>query len=282
VFNFILSILIFASVLMIAGRPGEQPIVGTPTPLPADMATLEAGDLITAIDGTPIETLADVFIVARELPPAETVTYGLERDGRMVERRGVVSAVAHRAVGLAAIGRDGCGPCRGRPDPRGRRHAGPCLFATARGGGRLAGTPLALSVWRDGEMLDITLSPRRTDLPLPEGGFETRWLIGITGGLIFDPETVRVGPLDAVWSGVEQTGFIIRSSLVGALAHDHRRDFVVQPARAHRHRRDQRRHGQPGDRRVHLVHRGPVDGGRAAEPVPDPGAGRGPSAVSRL
>jgi hypothetical protein len=46
-------------------------------------------------------------------------------------------------------------------------------------------------------MLDITLSPRRTDLPLPEGGFETRWLIGITGGLIFDPETVRVGPLDA-------------------------------------------------------------------------------------
>jgi regulator of sigma E protease len=50
-------------------------------------------------------------------------------------------------------------------------------------------------------MLDITLSPRRTDLPLPEGGFETRWLIGITGGLIFDPETVRVGPGDAVWSG---------------------------------------------------------------------------------
>jgi regulator of sigma E protease len=77
------------------------------------------------------------------------------------------------------------------------------------------GAPLDLTVWRDGETLEITLSPRRTDLPLPDGGFETRWLIGITGGLIFDPETVRVGPAAALWSGVEQTGFIIRSSLSG-------------------------------------------------------------------
>jgi regulator of sigma E protease len=70
VFNFILSILIFASVLMIAGRPAEEPVVGTPAALPADMATLEAGDLITSIDGTPIETLGDVFSRrAGQLPP---------------------------------------------------------------------------------------------------------------------------------------------------------------------------------------------------------------------
>jgi regulator of sigma E protease len=69
VFNFILSILIFASVLMIAGRPARTLSSARPPPLPADMATLEAGDLITSIDGTSIETLADVFTVARELPP---------------------------------------------------------------------------------------------------------------------------------------------------------------------------------------------------------------------
>src|SRR6056297_2818642 len=58
VFNFILSILIFASVLMISGRPVEAPLVGVPAMLPADMSTLEAGDRINAIAGEPVETLS--------------------------------------------------------------------------------------------------------------------------------------------------------------------------------------------------------------------------------
>jgi regulator of sigma E protease len=53
------------------------------------------------------------------------------------------------------------------------------------------------------------------DLPLPEGGFETRWLIGITGGMFFEPETVTPGPFAALWQGVEQMLFIIQSSLSG-------------------------------------------------------------------
>ena len=60
-----------------------------------------------------------------------------------------------------------------------------------------------LEVWRDGEMVEIALAPRRMDLPSPEGGFETRWLIGITGGLFFEPEVTRVGPGQALWAGVE-------------------------------------------------------------------------------
>ena len=77
------------------------------------------------------------------------------------------------------------------------------------------GGALALDVWRDGEMLEFTLSPRRMDLPLAEGGFETRWLIGIRGGLFFEPVTEPVGLLDAAQYGVAQTGFIIQSSLSG-------------------------------------------------------------------
>jgi regulator of sigma E protease len=215
IFNFILSILIFASVLMISGRPAEAPVVGAPVPLPADMATLEAGDLITAIGDTPVETLADVFTAAREMEPAETVTYGIERDGRALSVEAsfpllpIIQSVAPQSAAISAGLEEGdiIRTVDGAPI-----HAFSQLREAVDAS---AGAPLALGVWRAGEMLDITLSPRRTDLPLPEGGFETRWLIGITGGLIFEPETVRVGPLDAVWSGVEQVGFVIRSSLSG-------------------------------------------------------------------
>jgi regulator of sigma E protease len=215
IFNFILSILIFASVLMISGRPAEAPVVGAPVPLSADMATLEAGDLITAIGDTPVETLADVFTAAREMEPAETVTYGIERDGRALSVEAsfpllpIIQSVAPQSAAISAGLEEGdiIRTVDGAPI-----HAFSQLREAVDAS---AGAPLALGVWRAGKMLDITLSPRRTDLPLPEGGFETRWLIGITGGLIFEPETVRVGPLDAVWSGVEQVGFVIRSSLSG-------------------------------------------------------------------
>jgi regulator of sigma E protease len=50
---------------------------------------------------------------------------------------------------------------------------------------------------------------------LPEGGFETRWLIGITGGLSFEPVRENVGPFEAIGYGAEQTLFVVRSSLSG-------------------------------------------------------------------
>jgi regulator of sigma E protease len=80
------------------------------------------------------------------------------------------------------------------------------------------GAPLDLKVWRDGEILDFTLAPRRVDLPLEEGGFETRWLIGISGGLLFEAQTDTPGVGRALSSGVDQTLYIIQSSL-SALYH---------------------------------------------------------------
>jgi regulator of sigma E protease len=60
--------------------------------------------------------------------------------------------------------------------------------------------------------------PRRTDLPLPEGGFETRWLVGVTGDIVFQPQTETPGLFLALGSAVEQLWFVLTSSLSG-LAH---------------------------------------------------------------
>jgi regulator of sigma E protease len=53
------------------------------------------------------------------------------------------------------------------------------------------------------------------DLPSPDGGFETRWLIGVTGGLFFDPEITRVGPGTALLAGGETVVNVVQTSLSG-------------------------------------------------------------------
>jgi regulator of sigma E protease len=77
------------------------------------------------------------------------------------------------------------------------------------------GKPMRLTVWRKGTTQDLTLVPRRMDLPLATGGFETRWLIGLSGGLVFEPETRTPGPLEAISLGANQSWFIAKTSLSG-------------------------------------------------------------------
>jgi regulator of sigma E protease len=214
VFNFILSIAIFAGIVIVSGQAVDEARVGAPKALPAEVVTLEQGDLITAIEGEPVEALADVFELARALDPAPLVTYDIERDAQAMQVDAafpllpIVQSVAPQSAAIAAgiaegdviLTVDGA-PIHGFSQLR--------AFVDAS-----EGAPLALEVWRAGEILNLTLSPRQTDLPTGDG-FETRWLIGITGGLIFEPETQSVGPWEAVSFGFNQVTFIIESSLDG-------------------------------------------------------------------
>jgi regulator of sigma E protease len=81
------------------------------------------------------------------------------------------------------------------------------------------GRALLLQLWRPtlgaDARLDFALTPRRVDLPLPEGGFDTRFMIGVTGALAFQPETRTPGAREALTIGAAQTGDILRTSLSG-------------------------------------------------------------------
>lgn len=213
-FNFALSILVFAGIGMWNGVATQEARVGTVTPLPLAQ-TLQPGDLVTALDGQPVADLAAFFKVADGLPPAPMVRYTLDRGGRVVETDGpfpfppladlVQPDSAAQDAGMRAG--DVVLAVNGAPIN---------AFSELRVKvGASDGAPVTLRIWRAGAEQDITLTPRRVDLPMPEGGFETRWLIGLTGGLAFAPETRRPGPLEALWLGVRQTGLIIETSLSG-------------------------------------------------------------------
>jgi regulator of sigma E protease len=215
VFNFIFAILVFCVYMLANGVATEEPRVGGVRDLPYDVQPLQTGDLILAVNGEPTPRLPRFYDVIVDLPSVPTVTYRIERDGQQIEIEGahphpglVGSATLNSAAREAGLqGGDVILTANGLPihafnDLR------PIVAASN-------GQPIALQVWRAGETMDLMLTPRRTDIPLPEGGFETRWLIGVTNALIFEHPTRFPQPVEMISIAAEETWKIARTSISG-------------------------------------------------------------------
>ncbi|MEM7720434.1 MAG: RIP metalloprotease RseP [Pseudomonadota bacterium] len=216
VFNFILSFLIFAVLIMYRGVAADPITVDELRALPnAPAAGLQTGDVILRVEGEPVPATDDFSTFARELTPVPTPTYSVDRNGSILDVPGpwlypiyVASVTPNWAADEAGL------------------EVGDVI--TAVDGvdifdfeqlreivGASDGAELTLDVWRDGNTEQFTLAPARRDLPLSDGGFETRWLIGLSGGLAFEPASTTPSLGAAALYGVDQIRFIITSSLSG-------------------------------------------------------------------
>jgi regulator of sigma E protease len=214
-FNFALSILVFAAFVMVQGQATSPLTVAELRQMPQDAQELRPGDRIVEIHGREVPDFEEFDRFVADLPRAPTLEYTVERDGGTSIVQGpypyppVVSGVSPQSAAMEA----------------GLQEDDVILavdavrissFEDLRSAVMVSGgEPLTLDVWRQGDQFDVTLTPRAVDLPAEAGGFETRYLIGITGGLFFTPETVTPGPFTALGYGVQQTVFIIEQSLSG-------------------------------------------------------------------
>ena len=214
IFNFILSIIVFGGVFLFSGTTSGDPVIGNIKSFPSQTEVFEPGDRIVSIGGVDTPDLATFYDVAGDTPPSELVDYVVERDGDVVELRGafpfpaVLDQLQPRSAAMdagMAVG-DVIQVVDGTPI-----HA---LSQVQEAAQASNGEPLALTVWRDGENYDVTLTPRKRDIPT-DNGFETRWLIGFSGGLFFEPPYERLGVGDAVIGGARQTWDVATSSLSG-------------------------------------------------------------------
>ena len=212
VFNFILSFAIFAAVLAFQGRPADPLVIAAVEPLPQGAQGLEPGDRVLAVAGVEGDGLGDL---SGELPAEPVLDWTVERGGDVVTVPGphpfpaLVGAVQPRSPAMAADLRAGDVITAADGEPV-------AVFSQLRDAVEAAdGRTVTLDVWRAGETFEVALAPRRMDLPLPEGGFEERLLIGVSGTAAIEPATEAVGPLEALSFGAEQTAFIVRSSLTG-------------------------------------------------------------------
>ena len=83
--NFILAIVIFAVMFSLYGKPVADPVIAQVQPgSAAEEAGLLPGDIITAIDGTPVTTFEEIrrYVSPR---PEVAIVVTVDRDGRVLE-----------------------------------------------------------------------------------------------------------------------------------------------------------------------------------------------------
>lgn len=221
VFNFILSILIFAGFALVQGLPTQDVRLGKIAPAPPQVVNeLQAGDLVLGIGGNPVENWGDIATAAEKLPIAAQHEWRVERDGTAINVAGPdpmpprISGVAPRSAAADAGLRAGDVVVAIDNQPVSRFSQMPEIVKAAQG------KALLLEVWRPGSgVATYSLLPKEQDLPVAGGGYEKRWLIGITGGAgYFEPATRSAGVFEGLWLGIVQTWDIIVSSLSGMWA----------------------------------------------------------------
>ncbi|WP_415183221.1 RIP metalloprotease RseP [Phaeovulum sp.] len=219
VFNFILSVLIFAGIFLWVGTATDQPVIGSMVELPQGAGDLRAGDRILAVEGHDTPDYPALVAAVDTLPSAPVMHYLVEREGAALE----VDGPALYPARLAGVGPGTAAMSAGLKsgdvilDIDGTPLA---AFADLQAAVKAAeGRAMALTVWRPGmpvnDSFSVTLAPKSTDIPTADGGFETRWLIGATGSFSFEPLTRPTGIIEAVTRGGQEVSFIVKSSLSG-------------------------------------------------------------------
>lgn len=218
IFNFILSIAVFAALFLNQGDIAHPLTVDKMRPLPPSYAQLQDGDRILAIGGIDLpEDDTATFDFSDDLPQERNIDYRIERDGAGMVVDGpypyppLITQLAPNSAAYDIGMKSGD------------------VILTVDGDEIFAfqqlkevvessdGRVLPLTVWRAGvdEPIEFALAPRAVDEPQPEGGFRNEWRIGIAGGLAFEPATESIGIGAALADGVSQTWRIAESSISG-------------------------------------------------------------------
>ena len=214
-FNLLLALAVYVGMISYFGLVADLPIVGKMQQTPFEGQSLLPKDQILAVNGSSTPDFTSFQQLASTLPPAATVTYSVLRDGQTLDVVGphpflaIIGAVHPKNAAMDA----GMKPgdiilSAGGKAVTTFSELPPIVEASA-------GAPVPLKVWRAGQVLDLTITPNRRDLPQTGGGFETRWLLGLSSGQLFEPEMRRAGPWETVQIALNQSWFVTKSSLSG-------------------------------------------------------------------
>ncbi len=217
IFNFILSAIVFAGVLLFQGQPVTPLTVSEISSFPPEITQdLQAGDRVLAVEGTVINYPDGFSAAVSGLPSQPSVSYDIERDGVRMTVLGpqpqpamVQSLTPRSAADDAGLK---IGDVVVRMDETPIYQFGDMVDFVDTAGA----TPIEIEIWRDGETIVDTLTPRLVAIPQPDGNMLDEPKLGIgNGGLFFEPATTHVGFGEAVSLAVQQVWFIIKQSLNG-------------------------------------------------------------------
>lgn len=214
--NFILTVVLLTGLFWAQGQTREPLTIDAVAPLPPSYAQgLQPGDELLRVEGRDAAMGEDFAALYGDLKTEPELRYSVRRDGAEIDVTGppllppIVGQVSPRSAGFAAGMRPG--------DVITEIDGQPITVFTEIGKAVDAaqGRELSVTVWREGETRRISLRPQLTDLPMPGGGFEQRYLIGFYSGSALEFATAAQSPLQALRGAVLSLWNILSGSVSG-------------------------------------------------------------------
>ena len=214
--NFVLTIVVFAGVIMWQGVATERPTIGQIETLPGAVdQPLRPGDVVLEVNASPVTTFDDIFLIALEMPEPGPITMLVEREGSRIE------VAAPYPFPPMVQGVEPLSPASRAGLMRGD------LILTADGEELTAfedlrrvvlaseSRTIPMEVWRDGATVSLEITPIERDTGDGEGGFERRVMIGVAGATLYRPATETPMPWTAIAYGAERMVNVVTQSLNG-------------------------------------------------------------------
>jgi regulator of sigma E protease len=217
IFNFILSFIVFAGILLFQGQPITPLTVSALPGFPDNIEQqLEPGDRVLKVAGVALNYPDGFSAAVANVPSQPSVEYEVERDGERMLVRGpqpqptYVQSITPRSAADDADLRIGdvIVSLNGVPV---YQFGDMVEFVN-----ETRAQPIELVVWRGGETFTTTLTPRLMAIPQADGSMIDEPKLGIgNGGLFFEPATTDVGIGESMKLAIQQVWFIIKQSLNG-------------------------------------------------------------------
>ena len=217
VFNFVFSIIIFFSLFVSVGQVREPLTISKINPLPF-INQLKEGDEIISISGYQLNSASSIknMLEYIENIDKKSIEYEVRRDGEIFNLSGPpvdlprISGLVPLSAAVEASLNAGDVILEINGEPINKFNQ---LKEAVE---KSAGSPINLTVWREEKIFQTTIVPKREDIPQPEGGFITKWRIGIIGSIYpFELLTESIPVLQAIKLSFFQTYSIITSSING-------------------------------------------------------------------
>ena len=213
--NFLLTVVVFAGMALWQGVATDRPTIGEIAALPGVEQPLKPGDVVLAVNGTPVEDFADVYAAAGAMEAPGPMRFRVERGSEQLELTApyalppLVEGVAPLSPASAAGLRPG--DVIQTADGRTLESFEDLREVVLASGGRT----IPLEVWRDGATLTLDITPKEQDTDDGEGGFERRVMIGVASVPLYLPAMETPAPWTALGYGVTRMAAVVTQSLNG-------------------------------------------------------------------
>ena len=213
--NFLLSIIIFTSIILVNGIASDKPVIGNINNIPNQELKLKTGDLVLEINGKPINYFSDIFVKYNEINEDEDIVFLVKRNEEIIKFL-VPNLFQPLIKSIEPL------------SPASKAGLLPGDFILKINGNNIFsfnelkkivnasnGASIELDVYRNGTIFKSILSPEKRPIENQDGSFSETLRIGIIGGFALEPQKITPNPLNAIQFGFLATYRVISGSLRG-------------------------------------------------------------------